>query len=206
MDYNPFKSYTAEVKELAYKALPAKKRQKILAKCGVGEKIKLIHAPALYHINAIKVCRETGEQLGVLPIEKALEAAEEKGLDLIQVTEKVDPPVCKIMDHGKYLYALKKKERKAKSHHVGDLKGIRLTFSISDHDLETRARQAEKFLKKGDKVRIEMKLRGREKAHQDFAREKINKFINLLQQTIPVKVERELKKQPRGLTMIIAKE
>ena len=64
MDYNPFKSYIAEVREIAYKALPAKKRQKILTKCRVGEKIKLIHAPALYHINAIKVYRETGEQLG----------------------------------------------------------------------------------------------------------------------------------------------
>ncbi len=153
----------------------------------------------------VRLIDETGEQLGVLPIEKAVEMAEERGLDLIQVTEKVDPPVCKIIDHGKYLYALKKKERKTKAHHVGELKGIRLTFSISEHDLQTRARQAEKFLKKGDKIRIEMKLRGREKAHQDFAREKIKKFIDLLQQTIPVKIERDLKKQPRGLTMIIAK-
>lgn len=153
----------------------------------------------------VRLIDETGEQLGVLPIEQAIEKAREKGLDLIQVTERVDPPVCKIMDHGKFLYSLKKKERKAKAHHVGELKGIRLTFSISDHDLETRARQAEKFLKKGDKVRIEMKLRGREKAHQDFAREKIKKFIDLLNQTIPVKIERDLKKQPRGLTMIIAK-
>jgi len=75
MDYNPFKSYITEVKELAYKALPAKKRQKILAKCKVGEKIKLIHAPALYHINAIKVCRETSEQLGWLYGEIADEIA-----------------------------------------------------------------------------------------------------------------------------------
>ena len=75
MDYNPLKSYTAEVKELAYKALPAKERQKILAKCRVGEKIKLIHAPALYHINAIKVCRETGEHLGWLYGEIADEIA-----------------------------------------------------------------------------------------------------------------------------------
>ncbi len=154
----------------------------------------------------VRVIDETGQQLGVLPIEKAVETAKEKGLDLIQVTERVDPPVCKIMDHGKYLYALKKKEKKAKAHHVGELKGIRLTFSISEHDLGTRARQAEKFLKKGDKVRIEMKLRGREKAHQDFAREKIKKFVDLLQQTIAIKIERELKKQPRGLTMIITKE
>ena len=66
MDHNPFKSYTAEVKELAYKALPARERQKIIVKCRVGEKVKLIHTPTLYRINAIKVCRETGEQLGWL--------------------------------------------------------------------------------------------------------------------------------------------
>jgi len=75
MDYNPFKSYIAEVREIAYKALPAKERQKILAKCRVGEKIKLIHTPTLYHINAIKVCRETGEQLGWLYGEIADEIA-----------------------------------------------------------------------------------------------------------------------------------
>jgi len=153
----------------------------------------------------VRLIDETGHQLGVLPIEKALQISREKGLDLIQVTEKTDPPVCKIMDHGKYFYNLKKKEKKTK-HHVGELKGIRLTFSISEHDLKTRARQAEKFLKKGNKVRIEMKLRGREKAHQDFAKEKIQKFIQEINQTTLVKTERELKKQPRGLTMIISKQ
>ena len=66
MDYNPFKSYIAEVRELAYKALPARERQKIFAKCRVGEKTKLIHTPTLYHVNAIQVYRETGEQLGWL--------------------------------------------------------------------------------------------------------------------------------------------
>jgi len=152
----------------------------------------------------VRLIDEQGQQLGVLPIEEALERAKSKGLDLIQVTEKVEPPVCKIMDHGKYLYGLSKKERKIK-HHVGELKGIRLTFSISDHDLETRAKQTAKFLQKGDKVRIELVLRGREKAHQDFAREKVQKFISYVQQTVPVKMERELKREARGLTMIIAK-
>jgi len=75
MDYNPFKSYITEVKELAYKALPAKKRQKILAKCRVGEKIKLIHSSTLYQVNAIKVCRETSEQFGWLYGEIADEIA-----------------------------------------------------------------------------------------------------------------------------------
>jgi len=152
----------------------------------------------------VRLIDETGQQLGVLPIVEALKIAQEKGLDLIQVTEKVEPPVCKIMEYGKFLYSLKKKERKVK-HHVGELKGIRLTFAISEHDLQTRAKQAEKFLQKGDKVRIEMNLRGREKAHQDFAREKINKFLDEVNKTTPLKIERELKKEFRGLTMIIAK-
>jgi len=154
----------------------------------------------------VRLIGDDGEQLGVLDLEKALELAKEKNLDLIQVTEKVEPPVCKIMDHGKFLYLLKKKEQKAKHHHVGELKGIRLTFGISEHDLETRAKQAEKFLKKGDKVRIEMKLRGRERAHGDLAKEKIERFIEQVNQVIPTKTEKELKKQPRGLTMIITKQ
>lgn len=131
--------------------------------------------------------------------------AREHGFDLIQVTEKLDPPVCKIMNYGKYLYHLKKKEKSAKHHTGGELKGIRLTFGISEHDLETRVKQAEKFLKKGDRIRIEMKLRGRQKALQGFAREKIKKFLETLEKSIPIKTERELKKQPRGLTMIISK-
>ena len=148
---------------------------------------------------------EAGKQLGVLALTKALQIARERGFDLIQVTEKIEPPVCKLMDYGKYLYQLKKKERSVKHHTGGELKGIRLTFGISEHDLETRAKQAEKFLKKGDRVRIEMKLRGRQKALQGFAREKIKKFLEILEKSTPIKIERELKKQPRGLTMIIAK-
>lgn len=153
----------------------------------------------------VRLIDETGKQLGVLVLEKALQIARERGFDLIQVTEKVEPPVCKLMDYGKYLYRQQKKEKSANHHKGGELKGIRLTFRISEHDLETRANQAEKFLKKGDKVRIEMRLRGREKALQGFAREKIKKFLEILEKSIPIKIERELKKQPRGLTMIISK-
>ncbi len=150
---------------------------------------------------------ETGEQKGVIALGEALQMAQERGLDLIQVTDKVDPPVCKIADHGKYLYSLRKKEKKANSKQkVSELKVIRLTFNISQHDMETRAKQAEKFLKKGDKVRIELKLRGREKALKQFAEEKINKYLEVLRNLIPVKIEQELKKLPRGLTMIVVKE
>jgi len=154
----------------------------------------------------VRLIDQQGKQLGVLALEKALQIAKERSLDLIKVTEKVEPPVCKIMDYGKYLYQQKKKEKESKHHKMGELKGIRLTFGISTHDLETRAKQALKFLEKGNKIRIEMKLRGREKAHQEVAREKIQKFLEILQQSFPVKIERGLKRQPRGLTMIVAKQ
>jgi translation initiation factor IF-3 len=155
----------------------------------------------------VRVIDETGKQLGILNLDEALSLAREKNLDLIQVTEKVDPPVCKIMEYGKYLYAEGKKEKEAaRKQKGGELKEIRLSFGISAHDLETRARQTEKFLKSGDKVRIQMVLRGREKAHQDFAREKIGHFLEIMQKLVPFKVERELKREPRGFTIIIAKQ
>lgn len=154
----------------------------------------------------IRVIDETGKQLGILDLRDAIEMAREKNLDLIQVTEKVDPPVCKIMDYGKYLYQEEKKEKEAlKKQKGGEMKGVRLSFGISIHDLETRAHQAEKFLKEGDKIRIEMVLRGREKAHQDFAKDKISQFLDILEKQIPFKVERELKREPRGFTIIISK-
>ena len=153
----------------------------------------------------VRVIGPDGKQLGVFNLEEALKRAREAGLDLIGITDKVQPPVCKIMDYGKYVYQLKKKERKQKTIKIGELKNIRLTFNISEHDMETRVKAAEKFLKKGNKVRIEMVLRGRQKALSNFARQKVNKFLEILQQTTPIKTERELKRQARGLTMIITK-
>lgn len=131
--------------------------------------------------------------------------ARERNLDLIQVTERVEPPVCKIMDYGKYAYLEEKKEKGAKKQRGGEIKGLRLSFGISPHDLEIRARQAGKFLKEGNKVRIEMVLRGREKAHGDFAKDKIRQFLEILAKLTPIKTERELKREFRGFTMIIAK-
>ncbi len=107
----------------------------------------------------------------------------------------MEPPVCKLGDYGKYLYQEEKKNKGLKKQKGGELKGIRLTFNISLHELETRVHQAEKFLNKGDKVRVELPLRGREKALQEFAKEKINKFIKILQNIIQIKIEKELKKK-----------
>lgn len=153
----------------------------------------------------VRVVDETGKQLGIMPLEEALAISKKRNLDLIQVTEKVVPPVCKIGDLGKYLYQQQKKERKIKQV-GGELKEIRIGFNISPHDLGIKAKLAEKFLKKGDKVKLSMPLRGREKALGNFAKDKINHFFNFLDNLIPVKIERDLKREPRGFTMIISKK
>jgi translation initiation factor IF-3 len=144
--------------------------------------------------------------MGVMPFEEALQIAKERNLDLVQVTEKVNPPVCKITDYGKYLYSQEKKKRKTKKQKGGELKGIRLGFNISPHDLETRARQAEKFLKRGDKVRIEMILRGRERGLGDVAKAKVKQFLEILEERMPIKIERDLERRGRHLKMIIVKK
>ena len=148
---------------------------------------------------------ETGKQLGIMNIFNAIDLAKSKGLDLIQVTEKVDPPICKIANHGKYLYSLQKKEKKIKPR-GGELKEIRLGFNISPHDIEVKAKQGEKFLKEGDKVKINLVLRGREKAMGNFAQQKVKLYLDTINSIIPIKVERDIKREPKGFTMIISKQ
>jgi translation initiation factor IF-3 len=153
----------------------------------------------------VRVISETGEQLGVMDVFSAIDLAKSKSLDLIQVTEKVDPPVCRIGDYGKYLYSMQKKERKAKIKTKTELKEVRLGFNISAHDIETKAKQSEEFLKDGDKVKVSMVLKGREKAMGEYAKNKILLFLESVDKLTPIKIERELKREPRGFTLIISK-
>jgi len=115
-----------------------------------------------------------------------------KHLDLVQVTDKVIPPVVKITDYGKYLYSLQKKD---KGKRTSEVKSIRLTYNISPHDMETRAAQAKKFLEKGDKVKIDLRLRGREKAFANLSKEKVGQFLEILSKSTPYKIDQELKKK-----------
>ncbi len=143
--------------------------------------------------------------MGVVETSKALQMAREKGLDLIEIAPNVRPPVCRIMDFGKYQYQKSRQERAQKSKQKRiEVKGVRISLRTGQHDLETKAKQAEKFLNQGHKIRIEMILRGREKGLFNMAKEKINKFIELI--PLETKIEQELKKQPRGLSMVIGKE
>lgn len=158
-------------------------------------------------IQRVRVVDAEGKQIGVMDIKDALRLAQERGLDLIGITDRVDPPVCKIMDYGKYLYQEEKKRRQQKSRHGGETKIIRLSFNISAHDMEVRANQAEKFLKQGNRVLIEMPLRGREKTLKEFAKKKFSTFLGMLtEKQIPCKIEHELKSGPMGMTMTIAKQ
>ncbi len=166
---------------------------------------KRVYANNQIRAKEVRVVDSQGQQLGVFPLQEAIKLAQEKSLDLVQITEKVDPPVCKITDYGKHLYHQKKKEKNPKSAH-GETKGIRLKFGISSHDMETRAKSALKFLDKGNKVKIELPLRGRQKALGDFAREKMIHFVEMIQETTQVKIEKELKREGQRFTMIISKK
>jgi translation initiation factor IF-3 len=154
----------------------------------------------------VRVIDEEGKNLGILPLEEAINLAKEKGLTLVQVTEKVFPPVCKITDYGKYLYQEEKKERKAGSKKSQGLKNIRLAYNISLHDLGIKAKAAGNFLKRGNNVRIELILRGRERSLLDFAKKKIEQFLEMVQKECPLKIERELKKEAKGFTLIISRK
>lgn len=154
----------------------------------------------------MRVVDEEGQQLGVMSLQDAIQKAQDKGLDLIQVTEKVDPPVCKFGEYGKYLYIQEKKDRGTKKQIAGEQKEIRLTYAIGPHDMDTRLKQAIKFLEKGYTVRVTLPLRGRQKAHGEFASEKINHFLDLIQEKTQAKVDRNIKQEPRGLSTIVSKK
>ncbi len=126
---------------------------------------------------------DDGEMLGVMPITEALSAAKARELDLVEISPKADPPVCKIIDYGKYLYEQKKKEKAQKKASKGhEMKGIRLSFRIGPGDLERQRKHAEDFLTTGHPIRIQMVMRGREKAHKDLALEKMKEFLSSLEE------------------------
>jgi len=131
--------------------------------------------------------------------------AKERELDLVEVNPKARPSVCKLMDYGSYMYKQEKKERKAKAKQKKtEVKGIRLSFKIGDHDLEIRKKNSLKFLDKGHKVKIEMLLRGRENAHKNKAKEMIEDFIKDLGENVII--EQPITKQGRKFFTIVYKK
>ena len=154
----------------------------------------------------VRLISEQGKNLGIFPIEKALQYSRERNLDLIEVTVNTSPPVCKVGNLGKYLYQQKKKEKQQKQKQkLGKIKGVRISLRISEHDLETKANLAKKFLQKGHKVKIEVYLKGREKTLANFARKKLDNLFQKIEKDTKIKEEKGIKKTPRGLEVIIAK-
>lgn len=152
----------------------------------------------------VRVIDENGKNLGVMETTEALRLAGERGLDLIEIAPTVTPPVCRIMEFGKFKYEREKGEREHSKKRGSEVKGIRIGFATGKHDLALRAEQARKFLEKGNKVRIEMRLRGREKAHPDFALKRFHEFLD----SLPMEFEIESPPQrfPRGFAAVIVKK
>lgn len=143
-----------------------------------------------------------GTQLGIVPIKKALEIANERRLDLVNVAPTANPPVCRILDYGKYKYELTKKEKEArKNQKIINVKEIRLTPNIEEHDLQVKANRAIEFLKDGDKVKVSVRFKGREMGHTEMGEEVLKDFLKLLDEY--GKVEKEAKMEGRNLVVIL---
>jgi translation initiation factor IF-3 len=144
-----------------------------------------------------------GAQLGIMPLEQALDIAVEQDLDLVKVAPMAKPPVCKIMDYGKYRFEQQKKEKEArKNQKIIELKEIRLSAAIEEHDITYKARNADRFLKDGDKVKASIRFRGREITHTENGYDVMNRFCEMLTQ--PFVVERKPKLDGRFMIMILA--
>ncbi|MBI3306918.1 MAG: translation initiation factor IF-3 [Candidatus Omnitrophica bacterium] len=126
----------------------------------------------------IRLIGSGGEQLGIVTAKEGLEKAQSEGLDLVEVAPNVKPPVCRILDLGKYLYSLSKKEKEArKKQKVIDVKELKMTSKIEEHDYQTKLRSARNFIERGDKVKLTMFFRGREITHMDLGERIIARFI-----------------------------
>jgi translation initiation factor IF-3 len=153
-------------------------------------------------ISPVRLVDENNQQVGVVPVTEALERAREAGLDLVEVSPTSSPPVCRIMDYGKYLYQQKRKiKQNLKKQHTVVLKEIRLRPKTDDHDRDIKLNQAEKFLEKGHKVQFTMLFRGREMMHQQQAQETMNYIIQALQDK--AKPERPPVLLGRRMTMVL---
>ncbi|MDD5567792.1 MAG: translation initiation factor IF-3 [Candidatus Omnitrophica bacterium] len=130
----------------------------------------------------VRLIGPDGNQLGIVVIQRALDLANQHELDLVEVAPSANPPVCRIVDYSKFKYDEEKKEREAKKHQKqGKLKEIRLKPNIDDHDFQTKVKQAVTFLKKKDKVRVNLFFRGRQMEHIDLGRKVLDRFIKDVQ-------------------------
>jgi len=152
---------------------------------------------------SIRLIDADGEMVGVVSVQEGLEMAEEVGLDLVEVSPAADPPVCKILDYGKFKYAEQKKRNEArKKQKVIEIKELKMRPGIEEHDYQTKMRSMFRFLDEGDKVKVTIRFRGREMAHQDLG----VRVLDRIQQDVGeiAKVEQTPRTEGRMMTMVIA--
>ena len=153
----------------------------------------------------VRVIGENGEQLGVMDIASAMKLAEEAGVDLVKIAPNAQPPVCRIVDYGKFRYEQTRKEKEAKKKQkVVEIKEIRLSPNIDTNDLNTKTANARKFLEKGNRVKVTLRFRGREMAHMAQSKHILDDFAEALAD-ISV-VDKEPKVEGRSMTMFLAEK
>ena len=151
----------------------------------------------------IRVIDSEGQQLGILTVREALTIAENEGLDLIEVSPNAKPPVCRLMDYGKYKYQQSKKQHEAKKHQKAiQVKEVKFRPKTEDHDLQFKLKNALRFLEDGNKVKVTVMFRGREMTHRQIGRDLLEKFQGLIGETGVV--EQPPKDEGRNTTLIMA--
>ena len=151
----------------------------------------------------IRVIDTDGGQLGIMTPQDALRQAYEKELDLVLVSDKADPPVCRIMDYGKFKFEQEKKAREAKKkQHTAEVKEVKMRYKIEDHDYQVRINQAKRFLHDGDKVKATIMFRGREIQHTDLAEDLLKRMATDLQEV--AEVQQAPKKEGRSMMMLLS--
>ena len=151
----------------------------------------------------VRVIMNDGSQLGIVSIEKALEAANKAELDLVCISPNAQPPVCKVMDYGKYRFEQAKREKENKKNQkVIETKEIRLGLSIDGHDFETKGKQAIKFIQSGNKVKVSIRFRGREMGHPEIGLDTMKRFAEFCQDV--ANVEKPAKLEGRNMLMFLA--
>lgn len=151
----------------------------------------------------VRLVSEDGEQLGVMSAKEALNLAQEAELDLVKIAPTAKPPVCKIIDYGKYRYELARKEKEAKKKQkTVELKEVRMSPNIDTNDLNTKMNAAKKFISKGDKVKVTLRFRGREMAHMQSSRHILDDFAKQLEDIAVV--EKTPKLEGRSISMVLA--
>ena len=153
----------------------------------------------------VRVIGENGEQLGVMSAKEAFKLAREADLDLVKIAPTAKPPVCKIIDYGKYKYEQTRKEKEAKKKQkVTEVKEIRLSPNIDVNDLNTKANQARKFLSKGDKVKVALRFRGREMAHMGISKQILDDFYSKVEDVAVI--EKPAKLEGRNMIMFLGEK